>query len=289
MPTPPKNPEGFDKVNYVIDSWVNACDAPWYIYIETLKPAALEALIVLVSFGWADVARGLLRPKGTGRRTSKRKGKWAKRIPAFPEVGNTIGKHLPFAEQVEDFTNWGTKGRYLWRIDNAMQAGLFMWLVYDVAEDFIFNWTSLLYETEWCKQSGNGRFSMQNTGWPLKSAGSWWKEGYNVRDYQYAPPGWMFNSGYTGSYPCTVAAAVAWERWGLTPPPTNCTLRIAHDATDFVFAQTEASDTDPDGTLTQTIAGTVPANTPFKVQTYHDGSWCHVGRGAVMAIALGPT
>lgn len=288
MPRPPVNPEGFDKVNYVIDSWVVACDAPWYIYIETLKPAALEAFIVLISFGWADVIRGAFRPKGLGRRTSKRKGKWRKRVPAFPEIGNTIGKHLPFAEQIEDFVEWGHKGKFLWRLDNALQVGLFYWLVADVAEDFIFNWTSLLYETEWCKQSGNGRFSWHKSTDESKSAGSWHKQNYPVEDYQYPLPQWLFDAGATGSYACTVVATVTFTKLPAFPTPNDCKVKIWNPLTGWIWAESDPADVDPTGVLKIVLKGDVPAHSAFEVRTWHEPSWCLVGKGVVVALALGP-
>jgi len=127
MPRPNIDEDSFDKINFVIDSWTTGCEAPWYVYIETMKPAALEAFIVLISFGWADVVRGAFRPKGLGRRTGKKKGKWGKYKPGFPEVGNTLGKSLPFAEQLDDYIKWSNGFKTLWRIDNLMQAAFFMW------------------------------------------------------------------------------------------------------------------------------------------------------------------
>ena len=132
MPKPPGDPDYFDKVNYVIDAWARPCEAPWYVYINTLKPAALEAFITLISFGWGDVARGFARPPGLGRRrTGKRKGKWRRAIPRFPEIGNMIGNQIPGAKSMQGI-KYGTVGRFLWRIDTTLQAGLFYWLVADV-------------------------------------------------------------------------------------------------------------------------------------------------------------
>ena len=68
MPTHRIKRDFFEKTNFVIDSWAQPCEAPWYIYIETLWPALLEAFITLMLFGWDDVARGYFRPKQKRRR-----------------------------------------------------------------------------------------------------------------------------------------------------------------------------------------------------------------------------
>jgi len=95
MPRPPHPLDYFDKVNYVIDAWMSPCQAPWYVYVETLKPATLTAFITFLTFGWDDVFRGWARPKDVGkRRAKKRKGKWARWVPRFPEVGEVIGRQI---------------------------------------------------------------------------------------------------------------------------------------------------------------------------------------------------
>jgi len=284
MPKPPVDPEGFDKVNYIIDSWTTGCDAPWYIYIETMGPAALEAFIVLLSFGWADVLRGALRPKGLGRRFTKRKGRWNKRIPAFPEVGNTIGKHLPFAEQIEDFVQWGNKTNTLWRIDNAIQAGLYFWLVADVAEDFAFNWTSLLYQTHWCLEPQPGKFSYHNGGFSVKAGGFLWQHAYGIKDYEDGPPAWFFQRGAAGPNGCTVAATCRFKPWGAFPPPNNCTVHI-FDIDDAAYNIIGTSNVkDENGEISIVTKGQIPSNHRFEVFTTHDGQFAEVGMGAIIAV-----
>ena len=284
MPKPPVDPDSFDKVNYIIDSWSTGCDAPWYIYIETMGPAALEAFIVLISFGWADVLRGALRPKGLGRRTSKRKGRWNRRLPAFPEVGNTIGKHLPFAEQVEDFAHWGGKTRFLWRIDNLVQAGLFWWLVVDVAEDFVFNWTSLLYEGNNCKDPELGRFSYRNLPMPTKAGNRWNLEAFGTKDYEHAPPAWGFSGGGSGPNGCTVMAAANFAPAPGWPDPGSVAIRVFDQDTGKALLQTGPEEADPSGETSIAVAGAIGPNIRFQVWTYHDVRFAKVGNGFVAAV-----
>jgi hypothetical protein len=284
MPTPPIDPDSFDKVNFVIDSWTTGCDAPWYVYIETMRPAALTAFIALLTFGWGDVIRGALRPGGLGRRSSKRKGKWAKRIPAFPELGNTIGKHLPFAEQIEDFTKWGTPTRTLWRIDTAMQAALFLWLVADIAEDFVFNWTSLLYESYWCIPPRPGGFSYQNLPTPIKGPRVWWKEGFSTEDYENPMPAWGFQSGSTGAKGATIAATAVFTKISGGEPPTYCAVRIIGKDSGVIYGETVSDTPEADGSFRIPVTAAVSPNTRFEVRSYHDNTWAHVGAGVVMGV-----
>lgn len=285
MPKPPIDPEGFDKINFIIDSWVTGCDAPWYIYIETMKPAAMEAFIVLITFGWADVLRGALRPKGLGRRTSKRKGRWNKRIPAFPEVGNTIGKHLPFAEQLEDFVHWGSKTRNLWRIDNAIQAGLFFWLVADVAEDFVFNWTSLLYETHWCREPRLGNFSYSQGGLATKVGNIWWQQAFGIEDYNNGPPSWGFLRGSSGPTGATIVSSATFKPFGSFTPADNCKVRIIDiDDRDAMYIG-DSDLKDVNGVIKVVSKANIPPNHQFEVSSWHDGWFMDVGLGVVAGTA----
>lgn len=285
MPKPPIDPDSFDKINFIIDSWSTGCRAPWYIYIETMGPAALEAFIVMLSFGWADVIRGALRPKGLGRRTTKRKGKWSKRIPAFPEPGNTLGKWLPFAEQIEDFTNWGTKTKGLWRIDNAIQAGLFWWLVADVAEDFVFNWTSLLYETHWCKEPELGKFSYRNAGMTSKFGNAWRLAAYGIEDYEIPMPAWGFQSGRTGATGATIAATKSFAAWPPLAPPNNCKIAIWDATNNKWLAETASNTPDADGVFRLPVVHRTREDITFRVYFWHDASYCLVGNGCVVGVA----
>ncbi len=287
MPVPPVDPSFFDKTNYVIDAWSRPCVAPWYIYVETMGPAALEAFITLLTFGWDDVLRGFWRPRGLGpRRTGKRKGKWRRRIPRFPEIGEEIGKRLPGADMVKG-RKWGCGGRTLWRIDTALQRGLFWWLVADVTNDFAFNWTSLLYETEWCKASDLGRFSVGSPGFDPIGDESWKVAGFTDRDYQEAPPNWFVISGRTGSRACTVAAALEVRTRPPFDPPTSFKVVIWNSDDDVPFQDHDPCvlETPGDGAACNTA--TVPPNTNFEVRAWMEGTqFADYGEGFVTAMEI---
>jgi len=272
MPVPPKDPDFFDKTNYVIDAWTQPCDAPWFIYIETMKPAALKAFITLLTFGWDDVARGFFRPRGLyQRRTGKRKGKWRRAIPRFPEIGEEIGKRLPGADEVKG-KKWGCLVNSMWRIDSKLQQGLFWWLVADVTNDFAFEWTSLLYETVWCQASDLGRFAWHNTGTGAIPGGVWKLFGAFTKDYQEAPPTWVGTRGQTGSLPCTVAAASDIETRPPFNPPTSFRIVIWNRDTDEPFRDFDPCQLEAPGDGSACAMATVPPNTNFDVRMFMDGT-----------------
>ena len=283
MPKPPIDPDSFDKVNFVIDSWTTGCNAPWYIYVETMKPALLAAFITLITFGWDDVLRGFFRPKGLyKRRTSKRKGKLNRRIPRFPELGNAIGKQLPGATEARG-AKWNDFGKTLWRMDGAMESIRFFWLVAAIAEDFAFDWTSLLYESYWCQPDPPGGFSYHTVGGSPLSSGRWWVAGYPFEDWEDGPPAWNLNTGGTGGVTATITAAAKVVPRSLFPPPTSvkCGVRIiGHPEPEF---ESEFNTEFTDGEGDALVTGALPPGTNFEVVVWMEGTpWANYGAGVVI-------
>lgn len=201
MPDIPFRPNYLQAVNYVIDVWAQPCEAPWYIYAETMWPAALDALITLATFGWDDVFRGYVRPKSLrARRGKKGRGFRVRGVPIrFPELGELIGRKLPGQNKMAT-TKYATPTKSLWRIDGVLQRGMFYWLLADIAVDFAFDWSSALYATEWCAALELPRHS--NIGRPFQlgvAGGSWHElncptEEYTHGDVSFAVHSWTFGN-----------------------------------------------------------------------------------------------
>lgn len=286
MPKPPGDPDLFDKVNYVIDAWSRPCEAPWYIYVETLKPALLEAFITLIAFGWDDVVRGYLRPKGLGmRRTSKRKGKGVRKLPRFPELGELIGENLPGSDAAKG-TRWSDGLKTLWRIDAAIQGVLFAWLVADVTLDLAFNWTSVLYQTRWCEASSKGRFSWRKGTVELISPDVWNEIAYTSKDWEFPLPNWVITFGNIGANGAAIAFSLDLEAAFAGDPPTSFQTRLVDRTTSEVFATNEATPLDPDGKGIAVIQASVPRNRQFKVQVFAAGGWGRATDGAITGFEL---
>lgn len=285
MPVPP-DLDYFDKVNFVIDSWAQPCDAPWYIYVSTLKPAALNAFITLITFGWDDVARGWARPpdRHARRRSGKKRGKGGKwRIWRLPEFGDAVGRHLPGSDAVKG-VNWSNGLRTLWRIDSVVQRHLFYWLVADVTVDFAFEWTSLLYETRWCKESARGRFSAQKRSPELVSPGFWNEIVYEDLDYEYPPPTWNFAWGLVGVKGASIAYSIDWRPQDPANPPTSFSSRLVDVDTGEVWGEEGPTLPDSNGKATHVIMANVGAGSRFGVQGFAAGFWGIADNGAITGI-----
>jgi len=163
-------------VNAISFLWQNPCSATPWAYYETLKPALGQAFITFVSFGWDDVLRGFLRPKGLS--CGHKKQKRPRGRPGFlrqlldDDIGNNIGKHIPGAKKLRQRTiETGVKG--LWRLDLAGQKVAFTWLLYSIVSDFYIDWQSGLVKAsctpglfDWMGGCANSSlFFTPLTGW----------------------------------------------------------------------------------------------------------------------------
>jgi len=288
MPPPPVNADYFDKVNYVIDSWVQTCDVPWYIYVETAAPAALEAFITLLTFGWDDVARGYFRPKGLGgKRYKKGKGKAKWKPKGFPELGELIGSNLPGAEEQKG-KKWGNFGKTLWRVDTAVQQVLFWWLVIDVTIDFAFNWTSLLNEATTDNLPGYGCFSASRTAPRGLLGNRWLKVDYPTHDYDVPPPSWGVIEGFTALRNCSVGGGVDITKHPASSAPTGAEIRLFNHTKNITVAESGVNPARADGSVEVAIMGNVEPGSVFSIQARADSGLYVIGSGSVTGQSSAP-
>lgn len=182
-----KKPSFLDKWNAIIDFIIDPCDAPFLLYVELALPPLGKAIIMWFSFGLDDVIRGYFRPKGLrtarhgrgGKRGGKKPGRIRKALSRIPgigdDVGDFVGQHLPGAKEAKGrVVSQGVK--HLWILDGFVQRGLFYWLVADLVTDFLYDWTSLLQESEYCHRDKNSSLYAEGGGGGLPFGGIW----YNV-------------------------------------------------------------------------------------------------------------
>jgi len=167
--------EVWRSMNAVIDFVEYGCYPTWTVWVDTLLPALGTAIIQLFDFGLGDILRGYFRPtnlRGIGRLgrfpVRGRKGKGGKlgklrRFPQPPEVGDSIGKRLPGSKMFRARKVTGIE-RQVWVIDQTVQRALWYWLMADIAENFITNWTTAIMESEACRNTDLGHCSADRLG-----------------------------------------------------------------------------------------------------------------------------
>lgn len=156
----------------VLDFATSECDAPMAVYLETLPGALKDPIIQLLSFGWDDVARGALRPKGVYRRSHIRRRRSGRRVPGIPELGEEIGKRIPGSETLRS-RRVGALERSLWLIDGAIQRALYWIMITDLVSDFAYGWTSAIRKRGYCRQSGTQRVLSSDLGWRMYADDRW--------------------------------------------------------------------------------------------------------------------
>jgi hypothetical protein len=156
------------KVNTIVQLLESNCRPPWLVYVRTLLPALGQAVLVLLDFGWDDIARGFLRPYGTRSRFKFRRGKPRKwKLPEIPELGELIGKKLPGAKIVKARRVVAGE-RFLWAVDGVIQRGLWYWLIVDLVVETAYQWATNILESEYCRCPHDEGFDvydeLQSTG-----------------------------------------------------------------------------------------------------------------------------
>jgi len=151
-----------NKWNRVLDFAANPCDAPLSVWFQTLRPAAGNAVVTLLSFGLDDVVRGYFRPKGIYPRGCLSRKRRPRSAVGIPELGEEIGKRLPAADAVKSRA-FGVIEKNLWLLDGVSQRLLFYLLVVDVLTDFTYQWASGIYKLGFCSTSNRSQLQAQNT------------------------------------------------------------------------------------------------------------------------------
>lgn len=173
--------EGMNAVTNFVEY---GCYPHWTVWVDTFLPALGTAILQIISFGYMDILRGYFRPtnvRGLGGKTRvptrgkrNKPGKTGRpnRIPAIPEVGNEIGKALPGSQffQGRKVTGWE---RRIWIVDGFTQRILWYWLVADVGEKFVVNWTTAIMESEACRKPNLGSVVATRPGNQPVIPGTW--------------------------------------------------------------------------------------------------------------------
>lgn len=144
----------FDRINTIVDYFEWSCSEKHIWFVTLFLPCLGKAALALLSTDWDDVARGFLRPYGTGGRKSlvfrPDAAKWEFEIP---ELGEEIGNRLPGAKVIKANKWWG-KTRFLWEVDMAIQKYLYYWLIIDVVSELLFNYASAVLRQVDCYEGG---------------------------------------------------------------------------------------------------------------------------------------
>lgn len=276
-----QRPSFGDKVNGIVRYIEDPCDAPFLLYVELAKKPALKAVLTFFTFGMSDIARGYFRPKGLRSRRHGRGGKKSGvgrsrigralgRVPGLgDDVGNFVGKNLPGGETLSQrHVTQGVKN--LWIVDGLLQRALFYWLIVGITTDFLYEWSSLLQQSEFCKRTHEkGVFATGKTGGCLAIQG-WIAQAGMIE--QRANGGATF-TGTIGFLPAgkwTVIFTNEMAQFG-NPGQSTHESRVIDAVTQRVLGQSDGESVDQNG-VSSTIAN-AEVEGPIFVQVQSRISW----------------
>lgn len=236
-----QRPTFVEKVNQIVRFIEDPCEAPWIVYLELAREPAKQALLTWVTFGLNDVMRGYFRPKGVrGRRHGRGRGKGGaragflarglRRIPGIgDDVGDFIGKRLPGAKELKQrHVSQGVKN--MWFVDGVLQRGLWWWLVIGLTTDFLFEWTTLLQQTEFCMRTNqDGLYSKGVPGGALAIQG-WIAQAGLIEQRNWGHAAQVGPNFFLGAGRWTAIFALQMTQFG-NPGPSTHECRIIDLAT----------------------------------------------------------
>ena len=155
----PRPPGIIDRVNYVVDFWEDPCSAPWTVYAELALPAAGIAALTLLEPSPTDVLRAYVKPRGA--RSAGRFGGYLeaeeleKSEPLIKDTSELIGEKIPFKARFDEPV-LAERFRFFWIIDGAMQRVLWYFMIADVISEFLFDWTTLIMQSQQCSIDRGG-------------------------------------------------------------------------------------------------------------------------------------
>lgn len=150
-----------EKINYIIASFMDPCDAPFTIYAETFLPALLDAFIDLYGFDPMEIKVQQFRTSTAPLRTrSGRKGgrgskagrgrlrKIAGKVVGFDpneQVGKEMGKWTKYSPSI----TWGKK--FLWILEGLLERAVFYWFLAELFLELFYKWMTLVNKSEYCQ------------------------------------------------------------------------------------------------------------------------------------------
>lgn len=171
----PRHPNAKETWNYITEFYADPCDAPFSVYVTTLYPAIMEALITYYAIDVIQMFTGFVRPGGplkggrggghgggyrdpdVERRKRKRPGggrrTWSKRWRVWTGfdpsewLGSQAAKAL------------GIGGRPVtpgvataWNVYGLEQRAVYYIFLAELAQEFVYDWAAGVAASEYCQQ-----------------------------------------------------------------------------------------------------------------------------------------
>lgn len=159
-----RHPKGNDKINYVKDFIMDACDAPYQVYFTCLFPALLEAILAYYALDMVQMFTRYVRPPGIyqGRRNGPH-GAGSRKKPGTKTWRRYWRNFSSFDPSDKTGQFWPGSGlgwyrpitpgvRTLWTLFDIQQRFMYYWMVIDITEQFFYKWASGVAASRYCQE-----------------------------------------------------------------------------------------------------------------------------------------
>lgn len=169
----PRHPRSLDKWNYIKAFYFDACDAPISIYITTLFPAIMEALMTYYAVDMVQIFTGFVSPGGglKGRRGGKHNPGGGMEGGYDKEMRRRRGGKRTWSQRWRVYTGfdpWDWIGRKggeffglggrpvtpgvttMWNVYGLEQRVAYYMMFAEITEQFFYKWASGVAQSEYC-------------------------------------------------------------------------------------------------------------------------------------------
>jgi hypothetical protein len=180
------------KLDWVLDSLSDMCDAPITVWIEKLWDPLGHLILSWYVIDLKNVFTAYLRPGlyAVEGRNSRHWGGGKKGKPrtGFGDAWNRLGTVVGWdPNEVLGKGLWGADelrarplppgAQYLWIFEGVIERLFFYWMVVDLGTEFFYNWMSAVEETKYCQASRDAMFLADCGPYPLLGIFGWDTQG----------------------------------------------------------------------------------------------------------------
>lgn len=136
MPPPPRIGD-LDKVNFVVNYFLQGCVPPFWLFIECAKEPAEDLLLLLLLPDLTDIVQAMFNPGGQRHRRPGRHGRKSGRGVGFPDTSDLVGERIRATVNPHNALDFGPT-RKLFKLINVYEGVAFSAAVLEGVTDTAF-------------------------------------------------------------------------------------------------------------------------------------------------------
>jgi hypothetical protein len=233
----PGFPNWLDKVNFIIETMLDPCDAPMTVYVTTLWPGAIDMFVSYYEVDFSNILVNLYRwryivprtrttRKGRKGRKNNKKG-WRRVLQRFVDFDQDDW----ISRKIERFSRLpkrqaSTTFAKLLIVEGVVERVNFWFFMVGLVTDFLYSWSSLLRKSIYCQAQGDNVLLADGPDQTRIGITGW--HGLNLSNVrkQRGKVSWNYSSGTFDGPTGVVIVTANIEPNGSTNPETIAGMRI---------------------------------------------------------------